>query len=502
MSDHPKIEQLIKGIPAIPVKPSESVCHVIESKREDRFGVPCTRETTENTVTQELESIVSFSPNISVLWPGAVIQGNSLESGLLVPITLKRAPATITVTNLQFEDSHALYHKQIENPAHPTVETAIHELLSQPVKGVQAARIQFFKREAYSLEQGMLAVSLSARWLTNSVKAQLEQNIKKERSNYIVRFVQPYYDISFQEPAHPTEVFQPDIKYDDVTSQMAVGNPPVYVSTITYGRMLLFIISASASAEDLRSTIDATFNSGAFSGGLNLTLAQKQIITESEINVLALGGGPGDAVSAIVGDKLTGIIDYLKAGANFSAASPGFPISYVVRYLKDNTVARLSYTTNFRADTYPPLPVIRKLNVNFHTHGDDKDREEAVEMWFRNMPWKLEYATAGWLRFPRYVEQGKEVGHGRWGAGERWEDHSDRTYDVTLEEPIPVDDISNLYFRLRKHPNEDSGCGWRMSISIRAIVSDGRSATVYEWPEKLVGDGNQYDFYNNRLSHL
>ena len=41
------------------------------------------------------------------------------------------------------------------------------------------------------------------------------------------------------------------------------------------------------------------------------------------------------------------LIDFIKQGGNYSKESPGAPIAYKLSYLKDNSPARMSFTTNY-----------------------------------------------------------------------------------------------------------------------------------------------------------
>ncbi len=40
-------------------------------------------------------------------------------------------------------------------------------------------------------------------------------------------------------------------------------------------------------------------------------------------------------------------MSFIKAGGNYSRQSPGAPIAYKLSYLKDNSPARLSFTTDY-----------------------------------------------------------------------------------------------------------------------------------------------------------
>jgi hypothetical protein len=91
---------------------------------------------------------------------------------------------------------------------------------------------------------------------------------------------------------------------------------------------------------------------------------------------MILGGNGPTAIDVVAGDKIQNLRNYLVAGANYSNRSPGVIISYTVRYLKDNDVARVSSATDYTIRTTqisPQANPLTSLRVTWHTAGDNKD---------------------------------------------------------------------------------------------------------------------------------
>ena len=78
-------------------------------------------------------------------------------------------------------------------------------------------------------------------------------------------------------------------------------------------------------------------------------MTDKDIISKSKITAFILGGDAGTAVQAI--DSYDNLISFIKDGGNYSKDSPGAPIAYKLNYLKDNSPARMSETTNYDVQT-------------------------------------------------------------------------------------------------------------------------------------------------------
>ena len=86
-------------------------------------GVPYSCEVYEKNLVRSLENIVAVETNFGTVWPGALIQGNSLEGGDLKLINVARAPITIN-TDLAINNTS----RDIENPNSVSVQQAIAEI--------------------------------------------------------------------------------------------------------------------------------------------------------------------------------------------------------------------------------------------------------------------------------------------------------------------------------------------------------------------------------------
>jgi hypothetical protein len=87
----------------------------------------------------------------------------------------------------------------------------------------------------------------------------------------------------------------------------------------------------------------------AYTGGVDIkgdvSVTYKDIISRSKITAFILGGDAGTAVQSI--DSYDALKEFIKAGGNYSRQSPGAPIAYKLNYLKDNSPARMSFTTEY-----------------------------------------------------------------------------------------------------------------------------------------------------------
>jgi thiol-activated cytolysin len=313
---------------------------------------------TKYRITETPDEIVAFQPNSGVIWPGALIQGNSIEGGTPALISLPRGPATITLNAGGLARSATVPNATFSDVAGAHAQLLNEVLSTNPTV---PASISFQKVEQHSLQQAMLALGFSASWLSGGVKATLGVSSGTNTHSVLVKFVQVYYTLTYSSPQYPEQVFAPSVSLDDLKRSGVIGqlNPPAYVSSITYGRMLLYKVTSTASYDSLEMAISVAHRATAIPISAEARGRFQQIMDNSQIQLVAIGGNPGQAIQLGSGREIVG---YLQSGANLTSTSVGFPIAYSVRYLSNNRLARFGYTLQYDVEKH--TPVQRELTLH------------------------------------------------------------------------------------------------------------------------------------------
>lgn len=382
---HQLINKVINAMPTFPMTKNSGITPgKSRITYEVREGVKYKCTTDSMSQAEVLDEIVAFHPNTGILYPGALIKGNSLNNGVLNPIDVKRNSGTVTISYQDFKKDDQISVK-VKDVNFDNVNKARKQLVNQIPDGKQVAILDFQKTESHSLEESFLKIGMSAKWLKGSFKARLDQGYKSNTSKYFLKIIQSYYDISFETDysggLEPADYFSPEVLANEVETGILekVGNPPTYIKSITYGRMLLVFIESSSVQDSLNAAVEAKFSGYGVSGQLDLSAGKKTALDNSKITLISLGGAAEGVVKLISGNKLDSLMAYVKNGQNFSKNSPAFPISYVCRYLKNNEAAHISYTTNYVVPKCVVNPrEIDFLAVTFTGISDDKDATEDV----------------------------------------------------------------------------------------------------------------------------
>ncbi len=321
------------------------------------------------TGTALYETLVSFDPNADSIWPGALVQTKTLPEGLAAPIALARRPGTITVGDAIIGGQAQTYSKTIPEPTFAASRDAIGSVFSgADVK--LAAKTNYLAETAYSMNEAVLKIGVAASWMSGSVKANFAGSWLNKKTTMVVRFVQAYYTVSFAAPPSPEKIFGPNVTVNDARPYMGPGNAPAFVSSVTYGRMLIMKIESDDSESDVRAALDVAFSKVR----VDLDARQKKVLQNSSISVFILGGSPDDAAhlqTADAASRPAALSAYIDNGANYDPRSPGVAISYTIRRLADNETIKVASTIDYQIPVCTPAAVKVLLTADNLYFGQD-----------------------------------------------------------------------------------------------------------------------------------
>jgi thiol-activated cytolysin len=336
-----EIDAYIASLPYLPVDAASLAQGTPSAPAPDGDYACTTRDLTE---TRQYDRIVAYAANSDSLYPGALLGADSVVSGLFTQVVLPRAPATISVS---LENLGGTKQAVIADPSLSSYRDALAGILDAEITGSTPANLYSEIEEVHSEQQLNMALGVQASWGLGiaSLKSSFDFSKQDVLSRYVVRYTQAYYTVDLDAPAMPSAMLGRGVALGDVQAKMASDDPPVYVSSVTYGRMVVFTFESQYSAEEMSAALDFAYSGGVDVSG-NVSVTYKDILSQSKITAFILGGDAGTAVQTI--DSYDALIDFIKSGGNYSRQSPGAPIAYKLSYLKDNSPARMSFTTDYQ----------------------------------------------------------------------------------------------------------------------------------------------------------
>jgi len=319
-----------------------------ESYEGDSYD--CT--TTSYSLTDTPEDIVVFSPDSEVMWLGALLQGDGYAGGLgslqELPIR-QRAPLTLFIDLLTENIT-----RTVVNPDASSVAVAVGALIQDAQNaGHQAGSSIFFdQKQTHSLQQATLELGISANYLGTQVASELSYERTVVENTLTAYFVQKMFTVSMVLPQTPAEVFSDAFTAERLGEQVERGrmgpdNPPTYISSMVYGRMFMLTMTSTHSFEAMEAALRASRES---IGSGSIDASHLEVLNESQLRISTVGGAD-DGVENLIRSGQLG--DYFSIDAPLTTARP---LSYTVRNLGDNVIARVSETTSYNITECTAVP--------------------------------------------------------------------------------------------------------------------------------------------------
>jgi len=148
------------------------------------------------------------------------------------------------------------------------------------------------------------------------------------------------------------------------------GFEPVYVSSISYGRMGVLAIETDEYSEEALKVINTTFSKIFKKGESNLTTEELKLINSADFKLLLLGGNANTSVQTFKGYEA--FVQHITQGT-FTKESPGIPIFCSYSYLNDNSPVK----TKFKFDIKKPplyIELVRENSIVYPELGSPGSR--------------------------------------------------------------------------------------------------------------------------------
>jgi thiol-activated cytolysin len=375
--DRSKIDEYLASLPYLPVE-ATGVNEGAPSAEQRDGDYSCTTQNLKET--RQYDRVVAYAANSDAMFPGAIIGADSVVNGLFTQVVLPRAPATISVS---LENLGGSKQAIVKAPSLSAYRDALSSILEAEITGSTPANLYSEIEQVHSEKQLNMALGVQASWSLGiaSLKSSFDFSRQNVMSRYVVRYTQAYYTVDLDAPATPSALFAEGVTLADVQAKLDDRRPPVYVSSVTYGRMVLFTFESKYSAEEMSAALEFAYSAGTDVSG-DVSVTYKDILSQSTITAFILGGDAGAAVQTI--DSYEALIRFLKSGGNYSRESPGAPIAYKLSYVKDNSPARMSFTTDYEVKDC--VRVSQKVRVTLQSIAVDDaggDAGDDLELYGR-----------------------------------------------------------------------------------------------------------------------
>ena len=234
------------------------------------------------------------------------------------------------------------------NPTVSGMQEGVNTLLNRwhekyAAKNPAPARMQYESTSAYSMNQLKAKFGSDFEKVGVNLKIDFEAVNKGEKQVEVVDFKQIYYTANFDAPKNPSDVFAPGVTVDQLKARgIDDKTPPVYVSSVSYGRQMYVKFETTSKSTELKAAINAVIK------GVPIKPDSEwaRVLKNTTVTVSIVGGN-ADGAARVVTGTVEDLKSLIQEGATFSTQNPAVPISYKTAFLKDNQVATIQSNTDY-----------------------------------------------------------------------------------------------------------------------------------------------------------
>ncbi len=317
------------------------------------------------------------------IYPGAVLQGNSLANGTPTEILSPNRGGELSISLSTTLDGIAAA-VDLPSVSLAAVRTARDDLFegrdAENFSDVFVVNVEQIDSE----EDLRVKLKVKADGPTWGVKGKFSFSDNTKFKRFLLTLTQRFYTLTFTPPANDAEFFT-GVDPNLLANKISADNPPVYVSSVTYGRLIYVLVETTdettSAQADIKGTYDAALTSGEIEAGVKYAYDLKNI----NIEAVVWGGGsteggltPGDFIPS------DGDFDFENLGEKLLASqliTRAEPISYQVKTVKGNKIVTSKLATSYDAVNCSPVaagidsPILiwDAMNAVFNQKIDDEE---------------------------------------------------------------------------------------------------------------------------------
>ena len=313
-----------------------------------------------------------------MLFPGAIIQGKDVDDFVYVPIIAARSPITLSLPFEGVPSTGESIKITVDDPSKlSNVRQGINNLLKSAITTDTKvpAKFDYVSEQVYRSADKNLTLGVSGSYAKASVNYDFDWETEAYENKILSIYKQVYYTVDVDLPAAPYDLFDASAGVEGLAAALPTGSMPMYVSSVSYGWMALLFIETNYSKDQMDMALDVAYDpNGDLEVELDAGYSAKTILQSSKIQIIVYGG----STAGITANTLTGysgLLELIEGSKDFGSESPAVPISFRLRHLSDNLIAKIALTEEYTITKKVRLREFVKISVDyfFCTAAFDED---------------------------------------------------------------------------------------------------------------------------------
>ena len=298
----------------------------------------------EYDISAAFDDNLLLDPSQNSIYPGAVLKGDTIAKEGYQEITEGNKRKAVISFDLQgVKDKEGKDGKPGVTSGEIIPNLAAYRelrnrVLSQNITYHASAHSSYedieIKNEKSLEAQLKIGVGFGAAGIKSKIAAGFKFKNGEQKERRLIKFVETFYTVDVNQEAAPLMINIP---------REAVGNRmPVYVSSVSYGRIAYLTIESNQKKSELKANLEAVFKATTTNNGdVDIDAAIKKLQDGTTVTINIIGGGS---------EAVTDLKQFQKyiVKEGFSAKNPGHIIKYQLRFLDDNATAYIKYGEKYK----------------------------------------------------------------------------------------------------------------------------------------------------------
>lgn len=289
----------------------------------------CTRRTV--SIEDGSDDFFLFDPNESVIYPGNIIQGKTIDDATPESIPLLRGGGVISYNII---DGNLNASQQVDTISLSAVRTAQNAIIAGASGAVPAS----FNLSVESVQSRReLALKLGVKFETFNTKlsGDFELNTSNETNYVMVKLTQRFYTMDVDEPTSANAFFDESVTPEELAEFIQPDNPAAYIASVTYGRVFYMLFESTSSTSEMLSKLNLGYSTlgGSASGSVEYNAFSS--LQELKLQVIAYGGNAEETLEAVGNfTNSQSIGDFIAGLGQSGDIETALPLSYVLKSVK------------------------------------------------------------------------------------------------------------------------------------------------------------------------
>lgn len=280
-------------------------------------------------VVKSTEASLLYGRNY--IYPGVVLEGNSISDQKYIPIFIQnRKPITVSMTLSHNTPKHT--SRTIENPTQSKLDDYVKEMVVDGnFQQNEKFMFQHKRFTFYDEIKSAFGTNIDTRKLFSSRKENSTENRDKivKSSGMYVKFFQSCFTVNMDIAPLSDQQIKGKTNFE-----------PVYVSSVTYGRMGVFVFETDETYEFAESCIKKEFDRIFYHKSTELNEKERLFFENTEFKILILGADSDYSVQTVKGYSHFLNLIY---NSKFTQHSYGVPITCSFSYANSHGLVETEF---------------------------------------------------------------------------------------------------------------------------------------------------------------